>query len=227
MLPHTYVHYPALYVLGKREYEMARMAFEKAGNIHRTDYVIMYNYQRKVMDLLASYIAPHLNEKCPVGDTYQDTLEKMDKEPLKDKFKVLLMKYMQKNKSYDKQDFMAFLDGNNYIFFDRAFKSERVFFPEELTRYYETIIMDISRFDGNRWNRFFNLPPNYSNLNRYKLVLKSLREAGDLVFADGVFRDKMALIYNGGYDFEEIKSELRYRKKRVYKEPYEPIRLGL
>lgn len=204
---------PILYICGNDEMFILNLAKEKYK--YDFDILVPYDYQRKHIELLNSYIAPEYYKMCPAEDSIKATLKRFDESSYKDFFKYLLICYLKTELHYNRTRFLKWLNGEHSVYIKE--KSFDVLKYYELKRYYQTIVVDLDLENGNRWNRVWSLAPNVYNKKSFRTITDHLLEEGKIVFlnVDGNWRTMYEYIEEG---FTEVEQHCFIKNKTIKNE---------
>lgn len=212
-----YIIPPTLLVGGFNDLNLLKFAHSKGQ--FDIDFMVYYEYQRKHLELLLSYIQPELYESFPAYETLEETIGFIENSIYKERYYYMLVSFLHHNE-YDKDKIKDWLNNRKLFYHDGAVNVYRYY---ELKKVYQTVIVDLDVLDGNRWNRFYNLPPNLFTDDVIRNALDHLSVGGICVMLNGnVGRmyDFIAIGYEeleeGVYKKNEIKKIRRELPKREW-----------
>lgn len=205
---------PGLLVGGFNEYAL----LDFVDDMSDVDVLVYYEYQRKHFDLIKNYFPPQLWQECPIEDTLERTVDSFDSKIYSDYFKYMIVKFLQKNE-YDPESFSEFLNSPKPLV--KPFESS-IIRHYEIRKYYQTMIIDMDLGNGNKWNRFYGLPPSFFEYSLLENVLDHLMEEGVVRFINSSLWDVLELVDG----FEEVEENV-YRKMKTKKQVYKKPRMYL
>lgn len=216
---------PILFVSGDDEHKTLGNAYQDVF-IKNDDFDILvpYEYQKIHYKLLNRYIAPDYYRMCPVGETLTETLQLFNENPYKSIFKYFFVKFRLSNKNGGIKEFQEWLNGPHLLFFRRM--NLKIIRSYQMRRYYNTIVIDLNLTNGNKWNRFWGLAPNFYNKDTIFHILDYLTDGGKLIFIN--IEGNMDKIFDyTRKGFIEIDKDYFIKKASPKKKKYKIPRIGL
>jgi len=199
---------------------MDGLLYTRKYNVWNFDVLITHEYQRIHLDTIFSYINPDYYNSCPARRSYNRTLRKINNSPYKSFYMYFLVKYLQSEK-YKKKNFKRWLKNNQKLYVKtRKVDILRHF---DLNRNYNTIVINLEKYDGNYWNRFYSLPPNYWSELLLVDILDHLNEEGYAIFLNGKLARQLSYTGIGYKPIEENVYQKLVKPKKKFKHP----RMGL
>jgi len=209
---------PVLIVNGYNE--MDSLYFLRENSLRYSDILITHEYQRIHLDTIRSYINPEYYRRCPARRSYKRMMKKINKSGYKNFYMYFLVKYLQQN-NYKKKDFKYWLKNNQKLYVKT--RKVNILRHFDLKKSYNTIIISLKQYDGNYWNRFYSLPPNYWSEILLRNILNHLNEEGYIIFLNGKLARQLEYASIGYRKIEEKVYQKLPTPRKKFKHP----RMGL
>lgn len=206
---------PILIVLGKNEWRLFKM-MSRSGYF---DVAYPFNYQKIHTNIIVNYVSWNLLDMCPIEKTYEETLRRIKQARYKKKFLFLLVSFIKENNTYSPDDFREWLkDKQNKLL--KFFNRPGIYSLYNNHRMYNTILVDLDYGEGNRWNRFYNLPPNlYRDSTLKEFCFNHLIDGGEVRFIGGNYGRRVSIADPNKYlEITETKFEKDYSPDYNYQE---------